>query len=73
MKKKDIIWHLKNRWEEIHKLEVAENKKLTVKDRFSQLTAIFELAKELQIDNNRFYLEPYAVMKRWNKLKTNCG
>lgn len=69
MKKREIVYHLKQRWEAVHKAEVENQKKTSLKDRFNQTIGIFDLAEYLKFPFQRNNSEIHDIRERWRRLK----
>ncbi|OIN97251.1 hypothetical protein AUJ66_03910 [Candidatus Desantisbacteria bacterium CG1_02_38_46] len=69
MKKKDIQYHLKKRWEEVHKIEVEELKKTSLKDKLLQILAMSDLGKYLKLPIKKTDSSVQMIIARWQRLK----
>jgi len=69
MKKKEIANYLKRRWEALHKIEVKELRKTSLKDRFTQILVMFDLGKDLKLHIKKNDSQVRAIIAKWRRLK----
>ena len=69
MKKKDVQYHLKKRWGKVHKIEVEELKKTSLKDKLLQILAMFDLGKYLKLPIEKTDSSVQTIVARWQRLK----
>lgn len=67
MKKKDVQYHFKKRWEEVHEIEVEEFRKTSLKDKLLQILVMFDLGKYLN-ELKKTDSCP-MIITRWQRLK----
>jgi len=68
MAREKIIYHLKKRWEIIHKIEIEELKKTSLNDKFEQTVLLFNSINFLNIGRRKLP-ESDIIKERWSKLK----
>lgn len=66
MKKKDIVYHLKGRWNDVYEIELQELRKTPFKDKIYQTEALFAFGNYLKMPD-----EPVekGAETNWEKLK----
>lgn len=69
MNKKKAYDYFKRRWQTIHKIEVEELKKTSLKEKLKQISSLFDLAKQLRFPFKKNELDTRSVMARWKRLK----
>lgn len=69
MRKREIQNHLKHRWGKIHKIELEELKKTTLRDRFIQTSIMFNLGKYLKSPAKKIGISDYTIIRNWQRLK----
>ena len=53
MEQKEIVYHLKTRWQAVHQIEVAELRKKPLAEKLNQISATFELGKLLNMSSEK--------------------
>lgn len=69
MQRKEIVNHLKHRWEIIHNFEIEELRTTSLKDRFNLTSVVFNSTKNLKLSAQKPDFEDYAIMRKWLRLK----
>ena len=69
MNKKEMVYHLKGRWEAVHEVEVEELKKTSPEDRLTRTLSIFDLGKSFNLRVKRTNSEIRNIVARWRCLK----
>ena len=69
MNKKEMVYHLKGRWEAVHEVEVEELRKTSLKDRLTQTLSIFDLGKSFNLRVERTNSEIRNIVASWRRLK----
>lgn len=68
MKKEEIRYYLKGRWEQIREIEIAELKRTPYEVRFLQTAAMIKFANSLP--TYKTGKEKEIIYKRWNRLRS---
>ncbi len=66
MKKKEMVYHLKGRWEKVKEREIAELRETPFEIRFAQTAALMQFAKSFRQEKGQ---EEDNIRSYWKKLK----
>ena len=69
MKQKEIIYHLKTRWQAVHQIEVTELRKKPLAEKLNLTSTAFELGKLLNLPFKKKDADAKTVRERWRLLK----
>ena len=69
MEQKEIVRHLKTRWQAVHRIETAELRKKPLAEKLNQVSAAFGLGKFLNLPSEKREAEVNLVRERWLRLK----
>ncbi len=72
MKKSDVVYHLKGRWENIARKENEALMEASYEERLVQTAALMDFAKYFRRHGEEDR-DVERVRKTWNKLKAGCG
>ncbi len=66
MRKKEVVFHLKGRWQRVREREIAELRRTPFGVRFAQTSALMQFAKSLKRENGQ---EKNDIRSYWKRLK----
>jgi len=69
MEQKEIIHHLKTRWQAVRRFEAKELRKKLLTEKLNQASATFELGKLLRLPSTKREMEVKVARERWCRLK----
>ncbi len=69
MKQKEIIRHLKTRWQAVRRIEKAEMKKTSLAEKLNLTSAVFGPGKLLNLPFQKRKADVKTARERWRRLK----
>ncbi|MFH1259695.1 MAG: hypothetical protein ABII74_07805 [Elusimicrobiota bacterium] len=70
MQKRELLNHLKKRWEVVHDIEVKELQQTSLKERLKKTLMLFDMGINLLgLSSSKDNSEAFTVAARWQKLR----